>query len=266
VTLIEPAFDPFGPVPPLDLPCGVNFGGGVNSTALLLIMHDQGFRPDWVVFSDTGSERPETYENVEIVEKWCKKVGFPFATTRWTRKDGSFEPVHANCLRLAWLPSKAYGFSGCTTKWKIQPLQKWRKEHGFTPSTVCIGYDAGEERRLKKAKARHQCQGMDPEKSMDEVVWYPLVGWGIDRKLCVDRILAQGWLPSKSACFCCPSAKPAEWVALRKDYPELFDICKRIQTTAEEAGHAESKNLFRAYDPANPTCVCTADGCLVRTL
>jgi len=35
-------------------PWGVNFGGGVNSVALLLFCRDRGLVPDWILFSDTG--------------------------------------------------------------------------------------------------------------------------------------------------------------------------------------------------------------------
>lgn len=42
----------------------VNFGGGTNSTALLVGMHERGIRPDVIVFSDTGSEVPHTYAHL----------------------------------------------------------------------------------------------------------------------------------------------------------------------------------------------------------
>lgn len=259
--MINEPFDAFSITPPKGIPWGINFGGGANSTALLLFCKDRWLRPDWVVFSDTGSERPETYQNVEIVKNWCKRNGFPFDVTKWLRKDGSFESVHDNCLRTGYLPSKAYGYSGCTFKWKIQPLQKWRKLHGFTPSCVAIGYDCGEKRRLEKARKR-QCE--DTETDHDEVIWYPLAAWGIDRIKCQERIIEQGWVPSKSACFCCPSAKPKEWENLAIDYPNLFEICKNIQENAKANGNANTKTLFNSYDPKNAACVCTADGCIIR--
>lgn len=44
------------------------FGGGVNSTAMLVEMHKRGIRPDLILFADTGGERPETYETVATPE------------------------------------------------------------------------------------------------------------------------------------------------------------------------------------------------------
>jgi len=253
-------YDPFG----ADRPCGVwgvNFGGGVNSTALLLALHDRGMRPDFVLFADTGSERPETYENVERVLRWCSSVRFPFVTVRWDRVRGElagqFESVHDNCLRTHHLPSKAYGYSGCTFKWKIQPMQRWRKAHSFAACTVAVGYDAGEARRLKNAK-RRACQ--DADRGAGEMMWYPLVGFGMDRDACVARIEAQGWPAAKSACFMCPMQKPAEWTELSETHPGLFNIAVRIDREAKAAGHADTKGLFSAYSKEFAACVCAVDG------
>lgn len=257
-------FNPFGPTPPKKT-WGVNFGGGVNSSALLLTLRDRGLRPHWVVFADTGSERPETYENVVRVEAWSKKVGFPFDTTNWTRvkgeRAGEFQPLHEACLATSYLPSKAYGKAGCTYKWKIQPMERWRKANGFTPTYIAIGYDAGEKQRLKNAKAA-LCG--DYDLNADETPWYPLIGFDMNRKACEKRLAQEGWPVVKSACFMCPNMRPPEWEALKVEHPDLYAIAVKIQDTAKAAGNAETVNLFRAYDPNNATCVCTADGCLTK--
>jgi hypothetical protein len=236
---------------------GVNFGGGVNSTALLLILHERGLRPDWVLFADTGSERPETYENVERVQAWSRDVGFPFATVRWLRKDGSFESVHANCLRTEYLPSKAYGYSGCTWKWKIQPMAKWRKQHGFEESVVSIGYDSGETRRVNKVKAA--CDDTERDESL-RLLWYPLIAWGIDRQACITALREKDWPVVKSSCFVCPHMSWQEWSGLKVEHPQLFQTALRVEERAKEAGHADTVSIFKR---AVGTCLCLADGCQV---
>lgn len=241
---------------PWRCPWGVNYGGGVNSTALLVAAERAGLRPDWVLFADTGSERPETYANVERVSRWCEKVGFPFATVKWIRRDGTFESIHENCLRTRYLPSKAYGLAGCTYKWKIQPMQRWRKEHGFDGGIVSIGYDAGESRRIEKAKAL-ACA--DEDRGANEEMWYPLVAWRMDRAACVALVREAGFAPVKSSCFLCPNMKPAEWVDLSSEHPALYAIAREVDGAATRAGNAQTASLFRAYDPAQ-TCFCFADG------
>ncbi len=39
----------------------VSYGVGLDSTAMLVEMHNRGMRPDLILFSDTGGEKPETY-------------------------------------------------------------------------------------------------------------------------------------------------------------------------------------------------------------
>lgn len=55
----------------------VAYGGGVNSTAMLVEMHRRGIRTDLILFADTGGERPETYRTVWLVSEWCKLHGMP---------------------------------------------------------------------------------------------------------------------------------------------------------------------------------------------
>ncbi len=209
-------------------PWGINVGGGLNSTAVVLECRRRGFRPDWMLFADTGSERPETLEHVEVLRRWCEGWA-ELTTVRWVRKDGTFESLHDNCLRTEFLPSKAYGYSGCTTKWKVQPMERWRKAHGFDRGAFAVGYDAGESRRIGRACQR----GDDP----NMVAWYPLVAWGIDRAGCQAIVDAAGMTVAKSSCFMCPNMKPPEWAALKVEHPDLLAIAQSIAVRAIAAGN-----------------------------
>jgi hypothetical protein len=217
-------------------PWGINFGGGLNSTAVIIACRDRGFRPDWILFADTGSEMPGTLEHVERMRQWCGDWA-EVTTVRWIRKDGSFEPLHTNCLRTEYLPSKAYGLAGCTSKWKIQPMDRWRQDHNFQHGAFAVGYDAGEARRITSACKR----GDDP----NFVAWYPLVAWGIDRAGCQEIVDAVGMKVGKSSCFMCPNMKPKEWRDLRADHRDLFDIALEIEARAKAAGNANQGGLIR---------------------
>lgn len=220
-------------------PWGINFGGGLNSTAVILECYRRSYKPDWILFADTGSELPGTIEHVERMQKWCH--GWTDLTVvRWERIRGDvtgFEPLHENCLRTGYLPSKAYGYAGCTTKWKIQPMDRWRKEHGFQGGAFAVGYDAGEAKRIKTACER----GDDPSFT----AWYPLVAWGIDRegcqKICSDADITVG----KSSCFMCPNMRKPEWLALKADHPLFFAKALKIENNAIAAGNPGPRGLFR---------------------
>ena len=112
------------PFQPIVLPSVVSFGGGVNSTALLIGMHERGQRPDAILFSDTGGERPTTYEHIEAMKAWCVMAGFPELTTvRY--HESAHGTLEQECLNNETLPSKAFGFGGCSVKWKRAPMDRW---------------------------------------------------------------------------------------------------------------------------------------------
>ena len=40
----------------------ISFGAGQNSTAMIILMKNQGSRIDEIIFAETGNEMPETYK------------------------------------------------------------------------------------------------------------------------------------------------------------------------------------------------------------
>jgi hypothetical protein len=248
VTTVEP-FDPLSMLPPKGRAWGINFGGGTNSTALVIESFRRGFRPDWILFCDTGSERPETYAAIDRLSAWCKDRAFtPLSVTRWEREkplpDGSYsESLEQYCLRTEYMPSKAYGFAGCSTKYKVQPAQRWRKANGFGDSVYAIGFDAGEWKRVSRRKCIRAAEG----EQQHEDPWYPLYAWGITRAICRDLIAGAGLPPvAKSACFFCPNNKKTEWSQLKAQHPELFQRSLEIEAKARAAGNARENGLMRS--------------------
>lgn len=141
----------------------VSYGGGTNSTALLVEAYRRGVRPDVIVFSDTGSEMPHTYQHIRVVQEWLRRIGFPELTiVWWQRQDGTFRTIEQVSLLKGELPSKAYGMSGCTTKWKQQPIDKFVCEHPEVRAAWArgeaverwIGYDADEPERAERMLAK----------------------------------------------------------------------------------------------------------------
>ena len=46
----------------------VSYGGGVNSTALLVGLHQHRIPVDLILFADTGAEHPHTYACLDIMD------------------------------------------------------------------------------------------------------------------------------------------------------------------------------------------------------
>jgi hypothetical protein len=207
------------------------YGGGVNSTAKLIgIVERNDPRPDLILFADTGSEHPETEEYVRSFSEWCVAHGLPpILVVKWIRKDGSFESIEDNCLRLKMLPSIAYGHKGCSVKWKRQPQDKYVAS--WQPAidawargekvVKLLGYDAGEPQR---AKIR------------DDALYaydYPLIRWGWGREECENAIRRAGLqVPAKSSCFFCPSKKKREVLEMRKR-PDLLQRSLALEANAD---------------------------------
>jgi hypothetical protein len=148
-------------------PTVVSYGGGRNSTALLILCQKLGIKVDLILFADTGGEKPETYDFLHVFSRWLKKNGMPqisivrksaggVSSSRktlvyaknslffllkacapiewviyslwWVGIAGhSFETLEENCLASQTLPSKAYGKSSCSVMWKVEPQEEFEK-------------------------------------------------------------------------------------------------------------------------------------------
>lgn len=241
------------------LPLCVAYGGGVDSTAMLVGLWSRGIRPDAVVFSDTGGEKPETYAYLDTLRGWLERVRFPDLTIiRATRA----ESLEAQCLAFEDLPSRAYGFSSCSIDWKIRPYSRWAKRMFGSATIRAVGYDAGEEYRAKQhTDGPHR-------------LWFPLIEWSWSREKCRVMILAAGLpLPPKSACFYCPASKPREVVWLADTHPDLFARAVEIERRARAAGNLRDvkglgrewswEEVVRMTDEQRSRLPSPAPGCLV---
>lgn len=218
----------------------ISYGGGVNSTAMIIHLFERGkFYP--IVFADTGSEQPETYQFIKYFESFLeKKYGaFINVISPKTHKH-LYAPriikAYANsleemCLKTGVVPFIA--FRWCTADWKRDPIRKWGKEQDIY--THLIGIAVDEVKRAKKKKdGRYYNE-------------YPLIGADIDRNECVEIIKRAGLIPpKKSGCFFCPYQRKREWKKLLEKHPELF---KRAETMEENASlSAGRKVTMRADD------------------
>ena len=139
----------------------VAFGGGVNSTAMLIGMFERKIYPSWVLFSDTGGEKPETYAHVEEVDKWLKQRGF-YGITR-LRKTSMYATLEDECLRRKTLPSIVFGWKSCSDKWKQEPQRKFfnnnpiAKEEWFSGRKIAraIGFGADAFARSRAIPSAH---------------------------------------------------------------------------------------------------------------
>ena len=104
----------------------VSFGGGTNSTAMIIGMYLHKIPIDLILFADTGGEQPHTYEFIETFNGWLEKHGLPQITSvQYHDKDGNRLTLEQECINSGTLPSIAYGFKRCSLKHKIGTQEKF---------------------------------------------------------------------------------------------------------------------------------------------
>ena len=100
-----------------DCPLVVAYGMGVNSTAMLVEFARRRIRPDLILFADTGGEKPETYQYLDVIQPFLQQVRFPkVIVVRYQPKTAPYHTLEGQCLHTGTLPSLAYGGKSCSMK------------------------------------------------------------------------------------------------------------------------------------------------------
>jgi len=228
----------------VDRPLIVSWGAGLNSTALIIGLLERDIRPDAILFANTHGEKPATYRFLEVFTDWLKERDLDLVVVDNAAREGfPHTSLENECHNNQTLPSLAFGFKGCSAKWKRQPQERWAKQ--WQPAidawergdkvTKAIGFDAWEERRAKI-----------PEDNEYRYI-YPLIEWGWGRDECTEAIEREGLCPPpKSACFFCPASKKSEILQLKRKHPDLFQRAMDMERHAAPA-LGTVKGLGRAW-------------------
>lgn len=214
----------------------VSYGGGVQSTALLVLAARGQIDFRTFLFANVGvdSEHPATLRYLDqYARPYAAAHGIALHELRRIRRDGTTETLHGRLTRPGSrslpipvrMANGAPGTRSCTVDFKIKVIARWLKRHGASaenPATTALGISLDEIDRAK---------GDRPDRPYEHVV-YPLLdmpaGTGIGqplRRADCERIITNAGLPvpGKSACYFCPLAQPHRFAELRRDHPDLFE-------------------------------------------
>lgn len=254
----------------LSVPVIAHFGGGANSTAYLIEWVKRGLRLDLVLFSDTGGERPDTYEHVAAFSDWLEKnKAPPVSVVQYQTKDGILVSLEERCLETKRLPSLAYGFKKCSQRFKRDPqvrfINNWEPARAtWLQGKRCIalvGYDADEPHRMERQREREEeyrrwlkdkstpIQSRNYTDARKFLFRYPLLEWDWGREECVEVCQQElGYIPGKSSCFFCPASKPKEIRELALLHPALAKRALAIESNAESTtGHTPKLGRWRHW-------------------
>lgn len=216
----------------------ISYGGGVQSTALLVLAAQRKIDYTTFLFANVGddSEHPKTLSYLrEVAVPYAAGAGLDLQQLERRRRDGTTETLmqrlHRSDTRSIPIPVRmangAPGRRSCTADFKIKVVGRWLREHGATtqaPAIVGIGISLDEIHRAN----RRRCEP-------HERIAYPLLDLGL-RRLDCERIIEGAGLtvPAKSACFFCPFRTVGAWRQQRRDEPELFLKSARLEETINE--------------------------------
>lgn len=213
-----------------------SFGGGVQSTAALVLAARGELACDAVVFADVGedSENPDTVAYIhEIARPYAARHGVPFAVVRHTYKgkpETLLQHIYRPGRKGVPIPARLNGGAPvkrlCTSDWKIRPINEWLMRQDAGPHVVLLGISLDEIQRMSNVT--------DPRYPTITRA-YPLIDRRMSRADCAALIEAEGLpVPAKSSCWFCPYHSMRAWAELRDNKPELFAAAIKLELRLTE--------------------------------
>jgi len=194
----------------------LSHGMGVNSTALMLLLEDEGIEFE-SIFVNHGGDYPETYQYLTYLQN----CGFEI-TEILPNVEGSYSSLYDFCFDKKIIPFRR--FRWCTEKFKVIPFLNYIE----TPCICYLGFDIGEKKRAFSRKAKRK-------KERDVIYKYPLIDAKMNRKDCVNLIQTSGLkTPPKSGCFFCPFMRREEIRAMYLHHCDLYEKAKLLELNCRE--------------------------------
>jgi len=191
----------------------VAFSGGVDSTALALLM------PDAVpIFTDTGWEFEHVYDHLDKFEQVTGR-----AVVRLDHHE--FDGIPDYIKRTKYLPNHAARW--CTRIFKIAPLNHYLRQRVPCTLNIALRYDE---------------QGRTGNKTMMDglSIVYPLQEWGMVRRDVVAVCLEHDLLPraypyaARGGCKGCFYKRRSELIAMQALVPEVVDELRELEESVQD--------------------------------
>lgn len=215
----------------------ISYGGGVQSTALLVLAAQREIDFPLAIFANVGddSENPATIAYFhEFAVPYAAANGIELVTIQRKRRNGDPITLMGQLMsanRSIDIPVRmangAPGNRNCTAEFKIKPVAKELKRRGATkddPAILALGISVDEYQRMR---------------SESGIAWerfaYPLIDRRIDRAGCEAIITRAGLpVPPKSSCYFCPYFSLAQRRRQLNEAPDLFERTAKLEDTLNE--------------------------------
>jgi len=214
----------------------ISYGGGVQSTALVILALQRGWRIDEIVHVDLlDAESPATREYVAYFQGWLREAHQreiavierdlygdmlrdpTFTPAPWRAADGSF------MLRRQ-----------CTRQYKVEPVQRYlRSRFPRERVRLMLGISVDEWHRMRESSSPRIEHA------------YPLVDERITRNDCRAIIERAGLTqPPKSSCWFCPYRSARSQAELVRRYPALRGMADALERRINEDRQGRGKDAI----------------------
>lgn len=194
----------------------LSLSGGKDSAALAVYMRDRVPEMEYI-FHDTGKELPETYDYMARLESI---LGKPVARTT---SENNFE--HWLAVYGDMLPSNHRRW--CTKMLKLKPFEAYI---GDDPTINYVGLRA-DEQRTGYISTKPNITAVYPFQE-DGLVRADIVRLLEDSGLGLPPYME--WGRSRSGCYFCFYQQKIEWVRLKRQHPDLFDLAKGYEERSSQ--------------------------------
>jgi len=212
----------------------ISYGGGVQSTALVVLAMQRGWQIDEIVHVDLlDAEAPNTREYVKYFAGWLREThqrditilqrdlygdmlaNPQFTPAPWRAADGSF------MLKRQ-----------CTRQYKVEPIRRYLYDkYKREKIRLMLGISVDEFHRMRDSGV----------KRIENV--YPLVDERLTRNDC-RAILERAGLtaPPKSSCWFCPYRPARSQAELIRQYPALREMAVELERRINEERRKRGKD------------------------
>ena len=188
---------------------------GKDSLAMCLLLIEEGYPLDTIVFYDTGMEFSAIYKERDKFVPYFKEHGIEYVELHPVRSflfDMFVKPVHRRDGTLG----AGYGWCGGTVRWGTTAKNREIDRFVGHPERYYIGIAADEDRPRMEGKE------------------YPLIDWGMSERDCLDYCYAHGaiWneggvplydVLDRVSCWCCRNKNLHELKQIHDNLPEYWE-------------------------------------------
>jgi hypothetical protein len=226
----------------------LSFGGGVQSSALAILIAHKQVNVDAIVFVDTGFEKSNVFAFLEkYTLPMLEKAKIPF----YIAKTEDYEKKRYADFSLPaffTLHSKTHEItrSGmfCSDKWKRNVYQRFVNAQFGTKNTYTtfIGFSTDESSRAIRFSKMPREDLFEKSKPLAKTKWtyeFPLIELNMSRQDCIALVKSYFHVePPKSSCIFCPNHKQDEWTHVKEsaDWEKVIAVDKIIRTYNSKNG------------------------------